>query len=76
VISSRIVGDRHLKLALRKRGGRKTFDAIAFRRAELQPPQGASIDVVFSPEVSRWDGIGSIQLVLRDLRKSVANSTG
>jgi single-stranded-DNA-specific exonuclease len=76
VVSSRIVGERHLKLAVRKRGGRKTFDAIAFRKAEVRPPPGASIDVVFSPELSRWDGIGSIQLVLRDLRESIRNPTG
>jgi len=76
VTASRIVGDRHLKLALRRRGGRKIFDAIGFGKAEDQPPTGSSIDVVFAPELNRWDGVGSIQLVVRELRKSTENSAG
>ncbi|HSD11777.1 MAG TPA: single-stranded-DNA-specific exonuclease RecJ [Candidatus Binatia bacterium] len=70
VVSSRIVGERHLKLALRRGGGRKIFDAMAFGRGDEQPAAGMPIDVVFSPEISRWDGYERFQLIVKDLRDS------
>jgi single-stranded-DNA-specific exonuclease len=76
VVTSRIVGERHLKLGLRRGGSRKTFDAIAFGRADQQPAAGTSIDLVFSPEVSRWDGYDRLQLVVKDLRNSSAKTNG
>jgi len=74
VVSSRIVGERHLKLAVRSPGKRKVFDAIGFRKADRQPQSGAAIDIVFTPEISVWDGYERLQLVLRDLRETPANS--
>jgi single-stranded-DNA-specific exonuclease len=74
VVSSRIVGEHHLKLALRERGKRKVFDAIGFRKAEQQPPSGASVDVAFTPEIGVWDGYQRLQLVIRDLRESNTKS--
>jgi single-stranded-DNA-specific exonuclease len=74
VVSSRIVGERHLKLSLRSLGKRKIFDAIGFRKAEQQPAAGAAIDAVFTPELGMWDGYQRLQLVLRDLRESRGNS--
>jgi len=76
VVSSRIVGEHHLKIALRERGKRRVFDAIGFRKAEQQPRVGASIDVAFTPEIGLWDGYQRLQLLLRDLRESTANSAG
>ena len=76
VVSSRIVGEHHLKIVLRERGKRRVFDAIGFRKAEQQPPVGASIDVAFTPEIGLWDGYQRLQLLLRDLRESTANSVG
>ena len=63
-----------MKLALRERGKRKVFDAIGFRKAEQQPPSGASVDVAFTPEIGAWDGYQRLQLVIRDLRESDAKS--
>jgi single-stranded-DNA-specific exonuclease len=76
VVSTRIVGERHLKLALRQRGGRKIVDAIGFRKAELQPKTGGAIDVVFTPEIASWDGFERFQIVVRDLRETASHSGG
>ncbi len=76
VVTSRIVGERHLKLGLRGGGARRTLDAIAFGRADQQPAAGTSIDLVFSPEISRWDGYDRLQLVVKDLRNSSAKTNG
>jgi single-stranded-DNA-specific exonuclease len=74
VVSSRVVGERHLKLALRSRRGRRIVDAIGFRKAELLPEAGSQVDVVFTPELHRWEGRESLQLSVRDLRKSLGSS--
>jgi single-stranded-DNA-specific exonuclease len=74
VMSSRIVGERHLKLGVRHAGSRRIFDAIAFRRGEERPASGSRIDLVFTPELSVWEGFERLQLVVRDLRESQAVS--
>jgi single-stranded-DNA-specific exonuclease len=74
VTSSRVVGERHLKLGVRHDGSRKIFDAIAFRRAEERPAPGTRVDLVFTPEVSTWEGLERLQIMVRDLRESVAVS--
>jgi single-stranded-DNA-specific exonuclease len=75
VVSSRVVGERHLKLALRRGGGRRIFDGIAFGRAEEQPAPGTAVDLLFSPELSRWDGYDRLQLIVKDLRDSSAKTS-
>jgi single-stranded-DNA-specific exonuclease len=74
VMSSRVVGERHLKLGVRHTGSRRIFDAIAFRRGDERFAAGARIDLVFTPELSVWEGFERLQLVVRDLRKSQAVS--
>jgi len=74
VVSSRVVGDRHLKLGVCHPGSRRIYDAIAFRRGEERPATGALIDLVFTPELSVWEGFERLQLVVRDLRESQAVS--
>jgi single-stranded-DNA-specific exonuclease len=74
VTSSRVVGERHLKLGVRQRGGRKIFDAIAFRRGEERPEPGTMVDLVFTPELSNWEGFERLQMMVRDLRESAAVS--
>ena len=76
VVSSRVVGERHLKLAVRQRDRREVFDAIAFRRAEERPEPGTLIDLVFTPELSVWDGFARLQMMVRDLRKSAVVPAG
>ncbi len=74
VTSSRVVGERHLKLGVRQRGTSRIFDAIAFGRGEQRPDPGSLIDIAFSPELSVWDGFERLQMMVRDLRESAAVS--
>lgn len=70
VVSSRVVGERHLKLGVRPRGSKRNFEAIGFHLADELPEPGSVIDVVFTPEMNHWEGQERLQLVLRALRKS------
>ena len=65
VSDSQIVGDRHLKLRVRKEG--KSFEAIGFGLAGKYPLNGKIINMVFSPELNRWKGYERIQLRIIDL---------
>jgi single-stranded-DNA-specific exonuclease len=66
VVSRRIVGENHLKLYLRQ--GTRALSAIGFGMADAAVEEGATLDVLFSPEHNEWNGNTSIQLRLRDLR--------
>ena len=66
VISSRVVGNGHLKIKLRKKG--IIFDCIAFGKAEFHPLNGKMVDAVFHIGINKWKGIESIQPVIVDLR--------
>jgi len=65
VIVSRIVGDKHLKLTVRQ--GEDTVEAIGFGLADRHPLHGKRIDMVFIPEINKWQGHESIQLRIIDL---------
>jgi single-stranded-DNA-specific exonuclease len=54
VVSTRVVGERHLQLTLS--GGAATADGIAFNMAADAPPEGAQVDVLASPEVDSFRG--------------------
>jgi single-stranded-DNA-specific exonuclease len=70
VVSSRIVGRKHLKLRLRQQNG--TFlDAIAFNRANLlgnQVRNGARLAAVFTPRLNAWNGKKTVELEIRDIK--------
>jgi single-stranded-DNA-specific exonuclease len=66
VVSSRVVGNDHLKLRIREKG--LTFDCIAFGKGPLHPLEGKSVDILFNVGTNTWQGIESIQLVITDLR--------
>ena len=66
VVSHRVVGHSHLKLALRQ--GTRTLSAIGFGMSELPVSLGSRIDVLFSAERNDWNGTSTIQLRLRDVR--------
>lgn len=66
VLHSRVVGERHLKLKVRQ--GEKPFDTIGFGLADRHPLEGKTIDMVFTPELNRWQGHEKIQLKVIDLR--------
>lgn len=69
VLSSGVVGERHLKLKVIKQG-RGALDAIGFRMGSRKPLRGDRVDLLFTPEINRWQGRDQIQLRLVDLRSS------
>ena len=66
VIGSRVVGEKHLKLRVRQE--RKTFDAIGFGMGARHPLGGKTINMIFTPEMNRWQGYESIQLRIVDIK--------
>jgi single-stranded-DNA-specific exonuclease len=65
VLGSWIVGERHLKLRVRQ--GEKIFDAIGFGLAHRHSVEGKTIDMVFTPELNRWQGYERVQVKIADL---------
>lgn len=66
VIDRRVVGGSHLKLSVQPVGSNKSYDAIAFRAAELchqELPQPWHI--TYRLELNRWQGRVSVQLNLQ-----------
>jgi len=59
VIAQRVVGDGHAKLTVARDGER--FNAIAFRTPDALPPR---IHALFRPEISHWNGLTSLELVI------------
>lgn len=68
VVSSRVVGERHLKLRLRQ--GETLHEAIGFGMGHWHPLQGERLDILFTPELNRWQGAETIQLKMVDLRRA------
>ncbi len=66
VINSEIVGVKHLKLRIRQNGRKK--DAIAFGKAALHPLKGV-FDIAFCPYMDEWNGVRSLRLNVKDLKK-------
>lgn len=64
IVSQRVVGERHLKLVLKK--GDRLFDAIAFR----QPPlvDLSSVEVLYRLEPNEYRDRVTLQLVVEHLR--------
>lgn len=60
VESQRIVGERHLKLVLRKHGRR--YDAICFQQQELLP---SPVALVYALQSNLYNGVESLQLRIR-----------
>ena len=71
VSGSRVLKGGHLKLTL-SCGGR-SFDAIAFGLADKGVP-GGRLDLLFSPGINVWNGKGSLQLTVKDLRAEEADN--
>ena len=65
VFDSRVVGERHLKLRLGQEG--PALDAIGFRLGSHHSLKGVSIDLLFTPEINRWQGTENVQLKIIDL---------
>ena len=59
VTAQRVVGEKHLKLALSI--DERRFDAIVFQQTEPLPPR---IRAAYRPEVNHYQGVDSLQLVV------------
>jgi single-stranded-DNA-specific exonuclease len=68
VVSSRIVGERHLKLRVKQ--GESIREAIGFGLSDSHPLEGRSINMVFTPEINEWNGYKTIQLKITALELS------
>jgi len=76
VVSSRIVGAKHLKLRLRQQNG-ASLGAIVFNRANLigtQVRDGARLAAVFTPRLNSWNGNTSVELEIRDIKNENSKS--
>lgn len=69
VVNLRKVGNNHLKMFLRQNGN--TLSAIAFDMADKPLMEGSLIDVAFTPSMNEWEGIKTLQLQLKALRRSL-----
>ena len=59
---------RHLRLMVRQ--GRRLVSAVGFGMGELaqQLPAGVTVDVVFEPKVSSWQGRRRAEMHVKDIR--------
>jgi len=66
----RVLKEKHLKLRVTQGG--EAFDALAWRQAgrsrELE--SGRSLDLAFTLDANVYQGVSSLQLILRDLRRT------
>ena len=67
IVAERIVGQRHLKLALRHEG--RVVDAIAFNR---EPIRGGRVRALYRLGVNDYSGMETLQLVIEDLERVVS----
>jgi single-stranded-DNA-specific exonuclease len=67
VVEARLLKDAHLKLKLR--AGGQVFDGIGFKMAEKMVDSG-EVDLIFVAEKNVWKGRESLQLKIRDIRRS------
>jgi single-stranded-DNA-specific exonuclease len=67
-VPPRVVGQKHLKL--RVGNGGRDLDAIAWRKGEQARLLGTgdAIDVAFTLDENTWQGMSSLQLVIKDLQ--------
>lgn len=64
VLSTRVVGERHLKLSLRPRDGGPVVGAIAFGQVERYvPDEGEFVRVIYRLDSNEYRGTLSLQLV-------------
>lgn len=59
---------RHLKLCLGQKGGK--FDAIAFGKGGFSAKKGDRLDVIFELQLNEYQGRKSLQMNVRDIKRS------
>ena len=71
VVSQRVVGEKHLKLGLRRPGIPKTLDAIAFNSVrDGKPLAWSHIHAAFKLDVNEYQGYRSLQLIVEHLEQA------
>ncbi len=68
VMGAKVVGERHLKFTARQDG--YSLSCIAFGMAERIEALRGEIDLLFVPELNRWNGRTEVQLRIRDFCRS------
>jgi single-stranded-DNA-specific exonuclease len=75
---TRVVGatGTHLKLSLRPRDRQFGIDGIAFDMGHMAPflQEGNAADLVYTLEENEWNGRLNLQLMVRDIKPSVAET--
>ncbi len=74
VLSARSIGadSKHLKFVLAQNGRGKPLEAIAFGLGHLAEPllRHPWIDIAYTLEINRWNGTQSLQLNVKDFRRT------
>ncbi len=76
VVSSRIVGNNHLKMKLKQAQG-PVLDAIAFNQGPLLgnlAKSSACLAAVFTPRLNVWNGSTKVELDIRDIKTDKGNA--
>jgi single-stranded-DNA-specific exonuclease len=61
-----VVGNNHLKMSINSNGTSR--DSIWFNMGKhLSALDGASLDIVFTPQINNWNGSADIQLKIKDV---------
>jgi single-stranded-DNA-specific exonuclease len=68
--SVRVVGNNHLKFAVKQ--GRRALPVIAFKMGDSEDlvRESPRLDILYTPQFNTYRGVTSVQLSLRDVRKS------
>ncbi len=68
VVESRVVGEKHLKMKVRQNG--TVFETIGFGLAENTSAPRGQVNLLFTPEIDRWQGQEKPRLRIIDLEPS------
>ncbi|MCS7203125.1 MAG: single-stranded-DNA-specific exonuclease RecJ [Thermodesulfovibrio sp.] len=69
VLNFKKVGSNHIKMTLSQNSS--VSYAVGFDMGDLEFEEGSSIDIAFTPAVNEWEGIRSLQLQLKAIRRSL-----
>lgn len=68
IVTSRIVGEKHLKLQLRTPGNHRIVEAIAFNVTDTDWPESASrVQAVYKLDINEFAGRRQLQLVIEQI---------
>ena len=68
VVDWRIVGDKHLKMRLRKTDGEQIIDAIAFNHTDENLPAGGTLHAAYRMDVNEYNGNKNLQLIVEHIQ--------